>query len=1124
MRKRVRFALLPLMEALALCLVLVFGGGAYLLWRIQQGPMSLQWARGYLERMLAADESGDTVAIGSLTARWSVPHNAIQVIATPVDSFTSKGALLARTNKLVIEFRPEQMLAGRSALSRFEADGGLFSVVLRSSGKLEAGIGAPDAVMKRDRRPDPERLSKIIKAIQAAWRGEGSAGGLDYISLENAKLIFYDERSLRTTTASNAFIKIRRYGPVVAGNLNLDLNRGAAKATADLQFRGSSPGPLDAQLKLSDFNPAVFVPPDIASFLQMVDAPVDVDARLRLKKDGGIAAIGLDATAGAGQLRREHDVRPLQSVQLKARFEPSSDTLLLTKLDLTAEGARLRASGHIQAPMLLFGRTSRYKSSAFSLHIPSVIWTTPVDTNWKTRKSGQIRNLEVAGRIFKSGDRIVLDRATGLVDRATLNLSGEVRRGALGKAKRAYSVEARGDLKGAVSVDAVLAFWPSSMAKGAREWLGEALEAGDILNTNFVADVSAPAIAESRIPDSALSLKFAFDRAAVRPYKNSFLIEDAKGSARLGGDSFKLNATGRSGTVRLEDGSVEIANLIGEDRSPVVVKVVGRGDVAGFARMFARDLDDAGAARLGGSGVVTFSLARPLRSDVPWNQYEISGQGSFTSVRVENVIASLPMENGRFDVSLNRDQLTASGVARIGGQPANVTWKELLQDDKGPTTHVAISALATASILDDFGVPSRAALRGSFGADISATGERLKIRKGLVNLNLAQMEIAPEGLKWRKSIGTPGQFSLAFARVAEDAPTAISITALANNAMIRGTAVLGDNTRMLSGDLVRFYIPGAFDITGKLRQTDDGGQMDIRGPLAEGRTVLGLIFSGGSDGEPAKSKPNLRISAAIDHVYAGQEPTLKSLTFAGDMERGHILRARMNAQTVHGKPINLTITPDPQAGDRKLRLDMDDLGAAARFVLKEGQVRNGVGVLDGRLVESEDGKEVADLNLQARDFELRGTPGLARLLTLGSFRGLADVLQGDGIKFSSLRAPLKVEDNHMQIKEARASGPAMGITVKGDLNFDNETMDVNGVLAPSYGINSVLGNVPLLGSVLVSRKGEGVFGMTYAMEGPFENARTSVNPLSVLTPGILRRVFEPGTPLAEKEQKSSVTN
>jgi len=50
--------------------------------------------------------------------------------------------------------------------------------------------------------------------------------------------------------------------------------------------------------------------------------------------------------------------------------------------------------------------------------------------------------------------------------------------------------------------------------------------------------------------------------------------------------------------------------------------------------------------------------------------------------------------------------------------------------------------------------------------------------------------------------------------------------------------------------------------------------------------------------------------------------------------------------------------------------------------------------------------------------------------------------------------------------------------------------------------------------VLVSKKGEGVFGVTYSATGSAELPKIDVNPLSVLTPGILRRIFEGHMPTA----------
>jgi hypothetical protein len=61
---------------------------------------------------------------------------------------------------------------------------------------------------------------------------------------------------------------------------------------------------------------------------------------------------------------------------------------------------------------------------------------------------------------------------------------------------------------------------------------------------------------------------------------------------------------------------------------------------------------------------------------------------------------------------------------------------------------------------------------------------------------------------------------------------------------------------------------------------------------------------------------------------------------------------------------------------------------------------------------------------------------------------------------------------------------------------------------PSYTLNSVLGVIPILGELLIGRKGEGVFAFTYKVGGSLEKPKVSVNLLSGLAPGFLRRIVE----------------
>jgi hypothetical protein len=109
-----------------------------------------------------------------------------------------------------------------------------------------------------------------------------------------------------------------------------------------------------------------------------------------------------------------------------------------------------------------------------------------------------------------------------------------------------------------------------------------------------------------------------------------------------------------------------------------------------------------------------------------------------------------------------------------------------------------------------------------------------------------------------------------------------------------------------------------------------------------------------------------------------------------------------------------------------------------------------------------------------------------------------------------LDAQLVYANDRVTFTEGRMSGPSLGLTGSGAYELTRDNLDVDGVLVPSPTLNlSFLSEVPLIGDLLASRRGEGMFAMTYAINGPAGAPRVGVNPVSALAPGIFRRIFEP---------------
>ena len=148
------------------------------------------------------------------------------------------------------------------------------------------------------------------------------------------------------------------------------------------------------------------------------------------------------------------------------------------------------------------------------------------------------------------------------------------------------------------------------------------------------------------------------------------------------------------------------------------------------------------------------------------------------------------------------------------------------------------------------------------------------------------------------------------------------------------------------------------------------------------------------------------------------------------------------------------------------------------------------------------------------DYRVVGAPILARLLSLASLSGISALLSGEGIPFSRLTADVVYGDGRVAVDNLRAYGGAIGVNASGTVDEQAGTIDVSGTLVPAYLLNTILGNIPLLGNWLMGGAGEGIFGANFRVAGPLNDPKLSVNPLSALAPGVLRKLFlfEPGNP------------
>ena len=196
------------------------------------------------------------------------------------------------------------------------------------------------------------------------------------------------------------------------------------------------------------------------------------------------------------------------------------------------------------------------------------------------------------------------------------------------------------------------------------------------------------------------------------------------------------------------------------------------------------------------------------------------------------------------------------------------------------------------------------------------------------------------------------------------------------------------------------------------------------------------------------------------------------------------------------------------SGDRSILLvESNNAGMLLKGLGLTKHIRGGELQLH-TVFDRKNGGTVAGGTLFMNEFTAIKTPLLGKVLTLASFEGIRDLLQGSGIQFEEFYAPFTLKESIINVSEARSSGSSIGITADGVINLNTQHIHLKGTIVPAYSLNQVLNTIPLIGDIITGGKDEGLIETTYKIEGPLYKPKTEVNPLAMITPGFLRGLFD----------------
>ncbi len=249
----------------------------------------------------------------------------------------------------------------------------------------------------------------------------------------------------------------------------------------------------------------------------------------------------------------------------------------------------------------------------------------------------------------------------------------------------------------------------------------------------------------------------------------------------------------------------------------------------------------------------------------------------------------------------------------------------------------------------------------------------------------------------------------------------------------------------------------------------------------------------------------LNVEMNLAKVYIDKIYFVKNLKGKFNIKNNKVFNANILAFFNDKENLSFSISTD-DAGQKITTLSSSKAKPlVSRYKFIKGFKDDKEGYLD---FYSSKKNNVSTSKLVIDNFKVKEIPALAKLLALASLQGIADLLTGEGVRFTDFEMNFTNEDKLMRIQELYAIGPAISILLEGYIEKDN-LISLRGTLVPATTINRSIASLPLIGDLLIGKKvGEGVFGVSFKIKGPADDLQTSVNPIKTLTPRFITRTLE----------------
>jgi hypothetical protein len=1110
---------------LKLGLLVFFGIGFGLLYlRLSAAPLSLGRVPEHVGEVLAS-RIGPGWNVTLRNTAIELHNGAPALRANGLDIRAPGGGLVVRASSAIVSVDFLSLLTANLQPKSIEVRGLQLRVLVNPDGSLtftpvQAADGQDDGVEpsvpeapaheanpQAAQNPDgPSQVSGVVGSLFDLIVGPKSIlNSLDQAKLTNARLMFVDANNrvrARFQRVDAAFDWAdgggRRFAATVMGPQGQWQLNGDATVNGSGAYRAKV---LANQVPVQDIL--------VLSGLSTVPATTDLEFSGSFDAayaDGRVTELKTRLTSNAGVVQiHDKDTSPFQvdQVGVEADWSEAEKALNLQKLELKGGVTRALLQGRLNAPTA--GAPWRA-----SLTGRNIVWAgaTPEDR--------PLRVDDVEADI-SGPDGVVINALRLRGPAVSLDLSGVLASAADPGALKLDVRATKTDLRSALRI------WPEAVAPPVRRFLvtnlkGGTLEAID-LKVAMTGENIAKAVEGHPIPDESLKIDFAISQGVLKAADGLPPISRMNVTGLVTGRSVNLRAPtgfvemtgGRS--LGASDGTFVLDDYWADDAlARINFRLAGGADGLGALLLEPRVKEIAGfdvdPATMTGKADLRVGIGLAVNDIPAFADLPLAVNGTVSELGLDKVFGKDRLEAANLAIAYNKGELSIKGDGKLGGSPASIA----VQKSQG------IGQANVSFSLDEAARGRRGLSFGPQLTGIVALKATMPLGAAAKPGILVEADLAKAGVDqlipgWVKPAGRPGK--LAFTLIEGQGSEIRDLQLDSGTVQLRGTAMLSNEGNLEKADLSTFKLSAGDDMRAQIDRSGSAYKVVIRGNVGDSRPFLkGATSTSGTSGRNASSRDSkdfdLDLVLSILTGHNGEAITNASVkaSVRKDNLRQLDMKGRLGATDVIGRTL-------PQAGGSPtIVLQADDAGALLRFSDIYRRMSGGDLILQ---MTTGEGPQSGFLML--RSFSLVNEPALRRIIptqtqivagrdSAGNLRSTrVDVNE---VGFAKARVNFVRTAGRLDFKDAAIFGGQVGFTLGGHIDYARDRLDIAGTFVPAYGLNNVFAQVPLFGPLLGGSQYEGLFAVNFRLTGQASAPALTVNPLSAVAPGFLRKLFGVG--------------